>query len=44
MFIPEQYNRRESKQNLYLSGLKFLARGKSVNIDEPFFNTMTDSN
>ena len=44
MFIPEQYNSRESKQNLYLSGLKFLLRSKFVNIGEPVFNTVTNSN
>jgi hypothetical protein len=44
MFISEQYNSRESKQNLYLSDLKLLPGGKFVNIDEPIFKTVTNSN
>jgi hypothetical protein len=44
MFISEKYNRRKSKQNLYLPGLKLWPRGKFVNIDEPVFNTVTNSN
>jgi len=44
MFFSEQYNRRKGKQNLYLSGLKLLSRGKFDNIDEPVVNTVTNSN
>jgi len=44
MFISEQYNRRKSKQKLYLSGLKLLPRSKFVNIDEPVFSSATNSN
>lgn len=44
MFISEQYNSREFKQNLYFSGLKLLPGGEFVNIDEPVFKTVTNSN